>query len=114
MNHENTITLFDMDGTLTEPRKKFDPEILSSSLQELSKYADIGIVTGSDYNYLKEQMGVILESSIRYCLHLLPCNGTKYYAPPEFPSQDFQLVEETNMKKELGEVKRHLELKLRL
>ena len=101
------VVLFDMDGTLREPRKKFDPEILSSSLQELSKYADIGIVTGSDYNYLKEQMGVILESSIRYCLHLLPCNGTKYYAPPEFPSQDFQLVEEANMKKELGERKWH-------
>ena len=47
------VVLFDMDGTLTEPRKKFDPEILSSSLQELSKHADIGIVTGSDYDYLK-------------------------------------------------------------
>jgi len=96
------VVLFDMDGTLTESRQKFDSQFLSSSLIELSQIADIGIVTGSDYDYLKEQMGPILESSIRYCLHLLPCNGTKYYAPPEFPSQDFQLVEETSMKSFLG------------
>ena len=99
------IVLFDMDGTLTESRQKFDSQFLSSSLIELSQMADIGIVTGSDLDYLKEQLGPILNSSIRYCLHLLPCNGTKYLKPPEFPSQDFQLTEEVNMKEVLGKVK---------
>lgn len=99
------IVLFDMDGTLTESRQKFNSTTLSSSLVELSQVADIGIVTGSDYDYLKEQLSPLLNSSIRYCLHLLPCNGTKYYAPPEFPSQDFQMVKEVSMQEELGKAK---------
>ena len=96
------IILFDMDGTLTESRQKFNSTTLSSSLVELSQVADIGIVTGSDYNYLKEQLSPLLNSSIRYCLHLLPCNGTKYYCPPEFPSEDFKLKSEASMQDELG------------
>ena len=96
------IILFDMDGTLTESRQKFNSTTLSSSLVELSQVADIGIVTGSDYDYLKEQLSPLLNSSIRYCLHLLPCNGTKYYNPPEFPSEDFKLKLEASMQDELG------------
>jgi len=96
------IVLFDMDGTLTESRQKFNSTTLSSSLVELSRHAEIGIVTGSDYNYLKEQLSPLLDSSIRYCLHLLPCNGTKYYQPPEFPSEGFKLVKEVSMQKEIG------------
>tara|TARA_R110000782_G_scaffold202677_2_gene291175 strand:- start:452 stop:1240 length:789 start_codon:yes stop_codon:yes gene_type:complete len=98
------IVLFDMDGTLTESRQKFDSTILSSSLKELSQYADIGIVTGSDFDYLKEQLNPLLDSSIRYCLHLLPCNGTKYYAPPKLPTQDFELTKEVSMQQQLGKV----------
>ena len=96
------IILFDMDGTLTESRQRFNSTTLSSSLVELSQVADIGIVTGSDYIYLKEQLSPLLNSSIRYCLHLLPCNGTKYYPPPEFPSEDFKLKSEASMQDELG------------
>ena len=62
------IVLFDIDGTLTESRQKFNSTTLSSSLVELSQVAEIGIVTGSDYNYLKEQLNPLLDSSIRYCL----------------------------------------------
>jgi len=99
------IVLFDMDGTLPESRQKFDSNILSSSLKELSQYAEIGIVTGSDYDYLNEQLSPLLNSSIRYCLHLLPCNGTKYYAPPKTESDDFELTEEASMQKQLGKVR---------
>jgi len=99
------IVLFDMDGTLTESRKKFNSTTLSSSLVELSKHADLGIVTGSDYDYLKEQLSPLLNSSIRYCLYLLPCNGTKYYTPPEFTEHEFQKIKEASMKDELGQNK---------
>ncbi len=44
----NKIVMFDMDGTLTESRQTFDTKILGDSLFRLSKYADIGIITGSD------------------------------------------------------------------
>ena len=95
------IILFDMDGTLTEPRQKFSDD-LSSSLSTLSHYADIGIVTGSDIDYLLEQMGPLLESPVRYCLHLLPCNGTKYYQPPKTELDKFELSHEISMKDEMG------------
>ena len=48
------IVLFDMDGTLTEPRKQFDKRLLTP-LRELSLFSEIGILTGSDHDYLFEQ-----------------------------------------------------------
>jgi len=99
------IVLFDMDGTLTEARKPF-ASFLSSPLKQLVSIADIGIVTGSDFNYVQEQMGSVLEDhSIRYSLHILPCNGTKYYKPPEFSAQGFELFEKVSMKEHLGSEK---------
>ena len=96
------IVLFDMDGTLTEPRKSFS-QLLSSPLRDLVSYADIGIVTGSDYDYVQEQMGSFLnDHSFRYSLHILPCNGTKYYKPPSFPYQPHTLTESSSMISELG------------
>ena len=96
------IVLFDMDGTLTEARKPFAP-FLSSPLWSLSQIADIGIVTGSDMDYVSEQMSSLIENhSIRYSLHILPCNGTKWYIPPEFPSQEHSLNHSVEMEKQIG------------
>ena len=95
------IVLFDMDGTLTEARKPFAP-FLSSPLWSLGQIADIGIVTGSDLNYVKEQLHDLIENhSLRYCLHILPCNGTKWLTPPEFPSKPHILRHEAQMEKRL-------------
>jgi phosphomannomutase len=98
---DKTIVLFDMDGTLTEPRKEFSKKLLPV-LRELSEKALIGIVTGSDYDYLKEQMKSVLSSHIRYRLHLLPCNGTKHYKPPKVSDQGFELSHNMNMRDSLG------------
>lgn len=98
----NKIILFDMDGTLTYPRKPFDQD-LTPSLIKLSQYADIGIVTGSDLDYVEQQLEFLLNhKQLRTKLHLLPCNGTKYYKPPECEFNDFELVSEVNMKKALN------------
>lgn len=52
-----TIVLFDMDGTLTEPRQEFDNRNLNDSLYLLTnKGIEIGIVTGSGLRYLNQQM----------------------------------------------------------
>eukprot|EP01023_Acetabularia_acetabulum_P021690 TRINITY_DN2142_c0_g2_i1.p1 TRINITY_DN2142_c0_g2~~TRINITY_DN2142_c0_g2_i1.p1 ORF type:complete len:244 (-),score=49.07 TRINITY_DN2142_c0_g2_i1:172-903(-) len=51
-----TIALFDVDGTLTVPRKKADQEMLDF-LQELRKVVTVGIVGGSDLVKIKEQLG---------------------------------------------------------
>lgn len=101
---KNKIVLFDMDGTLTEPRQKFDCKELENALYSLTnKGIHIGIITGSDENYLREQMGDFLDkSSCRYKMHLMPCNGTKYFKPPEFATQDFVKTHQVSMKDHLG------------
>jgi len=94
-----------MDGTLTEPRGKFDNKKLRDSLYGLTNYGNhIGIITGSDEDYLRDQMGDFLtNSSCRYKTHLLPCNGTKYFKPPEFANEEHNLVHEVDMESYLGE-----------
>ena len=105
-----TIVLFDMDGTLTEPRQAFDYKVLEPSLLKLSEHAEIGIITGSDEDYLREQMESFLyDSSCRYRTHLLPCNGTKYLKPPETAAGEFILTHEVSMEQQLG-TKKYREL----
>jgi len=100
----NRIVMFDMDGTLTESRQVFDSSILGDALFRLSKYADIGIITGSDLNYLNEQMGHFLDSSsCRYKTYLMPCNGTKLLWPPSTSSESHELIHEKSMKEHLGD-----------
>ena len=50
------IILFDVDGTLTDPREKVKEDMLKI-LFELRKKVSIGIVGGSDLNKIKEQLG---------------------------------------------------------
>lgn len=50
------LALFDVDGTLTEPRKVVSPETLAF-LAELRKKIAIGVVGGSDLVKQKEQLG---------------------------------------------------------
>jgi len=100
-----TIVFFDMDGTLTEPRGSLSEPVLQS-LRKLSSLAEIGIVTGSGFEYMKQQIGALLEDGLRFRLHLLPCNGTIYYAPNHVKlDHSFELVHERNMQKELGDEK---------
>ena len=100
----NTIVMFDMDGTLTEPRQKFDYSLLGDSLYKLTNTGvHLGIITGSDEDYLKEQMRDFLSKSpSRYKTHLMPCNGTKYFRPPKFANEDFKLNTFVSMKNMLG------------
>lgn len=51
-----TIALFDVDGTLTVPRKKASDEMLKF-ISELREKVTIGIVGGSDLGKIKEQIG---------------------------------------------------------
>jgi len=50
------LALFDVDGTLTEPRKVVSPETLTALAELRSKIA-IGVVGGSDLTKQKEQLG---------------------------------------------------------
>ena len=74
------IVLFDMDGTLTEPRQKMGIQ-MEQQLKNLQESGyEIGIITGSDMNYVKQQCSGLFDLSLvdTSRIHFLPCNGTKY------------------------------------
>jgi phosphomannomutase len=91
------LFLFDMDGTLTPARKKMNFEMLSS-LEKLQRAGwEIGIISGSDYEYIEQQCDLLFDlSPIDVTkIHFLPCNGTKYY-------KNFKKVWEYDMRSKLG------------
>jgi phosphomannomutase len=99
------LILFDMDGTLTESRKEFKINLLDT-LKELSRHAEIGIVSGSDTEYIYQQMGLVLnKSELRYRVHILPCNGTKHFIPPASAEEQHHEIYSVDMKEKLGENK---------
>tara|TARA_A100001011_G_scaffold269922_1_gene279170 strand:+ start:1236 stop:2009 length:774 start_codon:yes stop_codon:yes gene_type:complete len=89
------IILFDMDGTLTLPRQKISRDVVDA-LKEKSKDFDIGIVTGSDYDYVMEQCMALFELSGVPCdkVLLFPCNGTKSY---KWKYTQYQLAHSVDM-----------------
>ncbi len=95
------IILFDMDGTLTPPRKKMDWE-MTAVLSDIQKAGfEIGVVTGSDWDYLKDQMDIVFDlSGVDFGqIHWLPCNGTKYYK--HFDGK-FNLIDSSDMISHIG------------
>lgn len=97
-----SISLFDMDGTLCVSRNKAPNEILEA-LFVLSNYCDIGIVSGSPMNYIKEQMGDLFDLfKDTDMLKIMPCNGTQLY---ESADGSYELVHSLDMQKFLGKGK---------
>lgn len=76
------IFLFDIDGTLTEARKPITKDMIET-LNKLSYKGKIGLVTGSGFDYVKEQIlnhidELKFDNLIKNLL-ILPCNGTKLF-----------------------------------
>lgn len=81
-----STVLFDMDCTLTPARKKIETNMIKV-LSRLLNLTKVGIVTGSGFNYIEDQLGPIWDSI--NCpnlnnLTLYPCNGTKHYEWNDF------------------------------
>lgn len=73
--------LFDMDGTLTEPRKPIERQMISF-IECLAAQVDVGVVTGSPIEYVVEQLLPGLsswESGVTEKITFYPCNGTQVY-----------------------------------
>lgn len=101
------VVLFDLDGTLCEPRKSVLPETVSSLRLLLRSGYKVGIVTGSGLDYITEQferhdLDLLKNSG----LELLPCNGTqRYLRPAEFSYGGWSLVSPPlSMRESLGVV----------
>ncbi|CAN6808315.1 phosphomannomutase-like [Brassica napus] len=60
------IALFDVDGTLTAPRKEATPELLEF-IRELRKVVTVGVVGGSDLSKISEQLGKTVTTDYDYC-----------------------------------------------
>jgi phosphomannomutase len=92
------LFLFDMDGTLTPARKKMDHSILMKLSQLQKNNWDIGIISGSDMDYVEQQCHIMFDISPINChsVHFLPCNGTKYY-------KNFKKVWAYSMAAEIGD-----------
>tara|TARA_R110000823_G_scaffold17936_1_gene56076 strand:+ start:302 stop:1099 length:798 start_codon:yes stop_codon:yes gene_type:complete len=91
----NKIVLFDMDGTLTLPREKIQHDMIRS-LRDLSLSTKIGIVTGSDFEYVMQQCGDMFDLSGVPVnrIDIFPCNGTKHY---KWANNKFNKVSEVDM-----------------
>ena len=98
------IVLFDMDGTLTPARQAMERPVTDKLIQLQRAGYEIGIVTGSDLEYVKEQCSDLFKHIAVdiNAIHFLPCNGTKYY---RIHNSQFCKVYEKNMREELGELK---------
>jgi phosphomannomutase len=103
MKNNKKIVFFDLDGTLSPPRKKMQHS-MSDCLYHLQKENfEIGVVTGSDLDYIYEQCDLLWDlNPIDYrAIHFLPCNGTKYY---RFDAgTKMNPVYELDMREHLGE-----------
>jgi phosphomannomutase len=76
MNIIPAAMLFDMDGTLTDPREPITPEVVNI-LQKLPNSIRKYLVTGSDMSKIEEQLGIqLLLSQFQ---RVYACNGTKVY-----------------------------------
>ncbi|KAF3558142.1 hypothetical protein F2Q69_00018105 [Brassica cretica] len=60
------IALFDVDDTLTAPRKEATQEMLDF-IQKLRKVVTTGLVGGSDLNKISEQLGKTVTNDFDYC-----------------------------------------------
>ncbi|XP_059056895.1 uncharacterized protein LOC131850617 [Achroia grisella] len=53
----NVLYLFDVDGTLTKPRQVIQESLKSFILNDVKSRVAVGLVSGSDYTKIVEQMG---------------------------------------------------------
>lgn len=71
----NSIVLFDLDGTLTPARQKITSENIHK-IVNLLEYCRVGIVTGSEVDYVEQQVDNWL---FEEGLEVFPCNGTEHW-----------------------------------
>ncbi|KAI7733642.1 hypothetical protein M8C21_028585 [Ambrosia artemisiifolia] len=88
------IALFDVDGTLTAPRKGVTPKMLKF-MQDLRKVVTVGVVGGSDLVKISEQLGSTVINDYDY---VFAENGLVAY-------KDGKLVGTQSLKTFLGEDK---------
>lgn len=96
------ILLFDMDGTLTPARKPMTEDIADALEDILNAGHEIGIVTGSDMDFVIEQCQILFDRDLHKVIDFWPCNGSKQYKWSDEKS-DLELLYSVNMRELLGD-----------
>ncbi|XP_078096525.1 phosphomannomutase 2 [Mustelus asterias] len=76
----SVLCLFDVDGTLTEARQKVTPD-MDEFMQRLRQKVKVGVVGGSDFVKIKEQLGDKVVSNFDY---VFAENGLVAYKAGQF------------------------------
>ena len=94
------IVLFDMDGTLTPAREEISWEVVST-LRELTKHSRVGIISGSDMEYILQQCEKLISMGGADVgkVDILPCNGTKLY---KWKYTKYEIQHEADMIEKIG------------
>ena len=100
------VVLFDLDGTLSEPRGPVSDETCRELIRLQDSGFRVGIVTGSGLQYVLEQFrgfgSEVSKNLVSNNIELLPCNGTQRYLP-QGDGKDFKMVSPAiSMRDELG------------
>lgn len=90
-----------MDGTLTPTRESITATVISS-LSKLSKHCRIGILSGSDFDYILQQCSLLFDFDgiDMNNIDILPCNGTKFY---RWNGAKFKIDHDNDMIKMMGD-----------
>ena len=101
-----TVFLFDLDGTLCKSRKPVAAKLVTL-LSKASEYVEIGILTGSDLDFLKEQCQELFENlCYKNKVYALACNGTKsFLVDNKNDKLSYTLIKEENLREKIGEEK---------
>ncbi|XP_063618298.1 phosphomannomutase [Cydia splendana] len=82
---KNVLCLFDVDGTLTKPRQSISEDLLSFLLDKVKPHARVGLVSGSDYSKILEQMNG--ERHMSQFDYVFCENGLMYFKNGELQSK---------------------------
>lgn len=102
-----TVFLFDLDGTLCNSRKPVTNKLVSL-LAEVNKSHEVGILTGSDLDFLQEQCKDLFKAlGYEQKVYAMACNGTKSFSVSldSESSVKYTLIKEENLREKIGEEK---------
>jgi phosphomannomutase len=101
-----TVFLFDLDGTLCESRKPVVTNLITL-LTKANKEVEVGILTGSDLDFLKEQCKELFKKlGHENKVYALACNGTKSFLVDKKDDKvNYSLIKEENLREKIGEEK---------
>lgn len=101
---QKNIILFDMDGTITDARKVIESDMIESLQSILDCGHEIGIISGSDISFVKEQCQPLFENGMYKQIHFWPCNGSEYYKY-NLENNSFDLIYFADIREQIGRKK---------